>query len=144
MCLLLSFSQLLHGHLLGGTKYDRLRLDSLRSGRDFQGGAQAACQCGDRARHGYGHDCRQRRGVAFWVGDFAVSESDAILVARLSAPSAQVLTTIHEIVNGMAVVGGDNIAASGTLEFASGEKEIRVKLLRSARDWLTETLSSWP
>ncbi|MDE2828158.1 MAG: hypothetical protein OXL40_12785 [Bacteroidota bacterium] len=77
---------------------------------------------------------RQRRGITFCVGDVVVSEIDAIFVARLSVPSAQVVTTIHQIVNGVAEVGADYVAAAGTLEFASGEKEIRAKLLRSARD----------
>ena len=38
---------------------------------------------------------------------------------------------------------GVYVVAAGTLEFTSEENEIQVKLLRSARDWLTEKLSSW-
>ncbi len=41
----------------------------------------------------------------------------------------------------MTEAGEDYVAAVGTLEFAPREtqKEVRVKLLRSARDWLAET-----
>ena len=85
---------------------------------------KAACHCGDRAGHGYGHDCRQTTSVDFWAGDVAVSESDAIFVARLSVPSAQVVTIIHQIVNGTAKVGEDYVTAAGTLQYASGDKEI--------------------
>ena len=77
------------------------------------------------------------------VGDVTVSERDAeaVFVVRLSAPGARVVTAVYRTVNGTAEAGEDYIAATGTLEFAPGEaeKQVRVKLLRDARDWRAET-----
>ncbi len=79
----------------------------------------------------------------FRVGDVTVSEgeAEAVFVVTLSAPSVRVVTAAYRTVDGTAEAGKDYVTAAGTLEFAPGEtqKEVRVKLLRSARDWRAET-----
>ncbi len=77
------------------------------------------------------------------IGDVTVSdaEGDAVFVVSLSVPSDRVITAAYRTVDGTAEAGEDYVAAAGTLEFAPGEsqKEVRVKLLRSVRDWRAET-----
>lgn len=79
----------------------------------------------------------------FRVGDVTVSESEgeAVFVVTLSAPTVQVVTATYRTTDGTAEAGKDYVAAAGALEFAPGEteKEVRVKLLRDARDWRAET-----